>query len=400
MQPTPTFTIGTDTTTSTRWVGVGSSVVPEPAEAVREALGTALAGEDPKLCVAFCSTAYDLDAVARELRAHLGAAELIGCSTAGEVATAGPTESGLALWVLGGDGVDVATGYGVGSPASLRAAASEAARCAERVEPRANSVLVVLADGLCGDQMEVVRGAYEVAGAALPLVGGCAGDDLAMQVTRQLCGDQVLTNAVVAAVITSDGPIGIGVAHGWEPHGQPMLVTESRGVSVVTLDDCPALDAYLDAFGAPAEVRRDRAAFTRFASTRPLGLRRRDRVEIRYVAGADFDGRTLQCIAEVPQGGPVWLMHGDADTVLHATDAACAAALAPLDGRRPLGLLVFDCVARRSVLDGPGTHLEVERVAAAAGGAPVAGFYTYGEIARLRGAGGFHNQTLVVLALA
>ena len=36
----------------------------------------------------------------------------------------------------------------------------------------------------------------------------------------------------------------------------------------------------------------------------------------------------------------------------------------------------------------------------ACGGAPVAGFYTYGEIARTRGISGFHNQTLVVLAVA
>jgi len=34
-----------------------------------------------------------------------------------------------------------------------------------------------------------------------------------------------------------------------------------------------------------------------------------------------------------------------------------------------------------------------------AGGAPVAGFYTYGEIARTHGISGFHNQTLVVLAV-
>jgi hypothetical protein len=38
-------------------------------------------------------------------------------------------------------------------------------------------------------------------------------------------------------------------------------------------------------------------------------------------------------------------------------------------------------------------------VADHAGGAPVAGFYTYGEIARTSGITGFHNQTLVVLAL-
>ena len=34
-----------------------------------------------------------------------------------------------------------------------------------------------------------------------------------------------------------------------------------------------------------------------------------------------------------------------------------------------------------------------------AAGAPVAGFYTYGEFPRTRGVTGFHNQTLVVLAV-
>jgi hypothetical protein len=35
-----------------------------------------------------------------------------------------------------------------------------------------------------------------------------------------------------------------------------------------------------------------------------------------------------------------------------------------------------------------------------AGTAPVAGFYSYGEIARITGANGFHNQTIVTLALS
>jgi hypothetical protein len=93
-------------------------------------------------------------------------------------------------------------------------------------------------------------------------------------------------------------------------------------------------------------------------------------------------------------------MEGDVDTVLRATDAACQAALDGLDGRDPLGLLVFDCVARRAVLEDVGIRREIDRVAEVSGGAPVAGFYTYGEIARTRGAGGFHNQTLVVVAFA
>ena len=86
--------------------------------------------------------------------------------------------------------------------------------------------------------------------------------------------------------------------------------------------------------------------------------------------------------------------------MLDATDAACQAALDPLGEEPPLGVLAFDCVARRGVLGDPGIAAEVERIAEAADGAPVAGFYSYGEIARTQGVSGFHNQTLVVLALA
>ena len=42
---------------------------------------------------------------------------------------------------------------------------------------------------------------------------------------------------------------------------------------------------------------------------------------------------------------------------------------------------------------------EIGRLAAMASGALAAGFCAYGEIARIRGARGFHNQTLVVLSV-
>jgi hypothetical protein len=63
-------------------------------------------------------------------------------------------------------------------------------------------------------------------------------------------------------------------------------------------------------------------------------------------------------------------------------------------------MVAFDCIARRAVLGERGIQSEISRLAAMASGAPVAGFYTYGEIARVRGVRGFHNQTLVVLAIS
>jgi hypothetical protein len=259
--------------------------------------------------------------------------------------------------------------------------------------------LLLLTDGLAGDQQEIVRGAYAVLGAGVPLVGGCAGDDLRMRRTFQLYGDRVLTDSVVAAGIASDAPLGIGVRHGWRRVGEPMLVTGSGGNCVVTLDDRPALDVYLQRLGVEL-VRVGEEGFTRLALTHPLGLSRHSGEEqVRLIGGADFFERSLLCIAEVPQGGLVWIMEGDADSVLSATDAACRDSLAALGGHSPLGMLAFDCIARRGVLGNHGIHTEIDRLAANVAGAPVAGFYTYGEIARTRGMSGFHNQTLVVLTI-
>jgi hypothetical protein len=204
----------------------------------------------------------------------------------------------------------------------------------------------------------------------------------------------------VAAAISSDAPLGIGVRHGWRRVGTPMVVTRSEGNRVHALDDAPALDVYLQRLAAPPAAAMDAGAFTRFALTHPLGLSRRSGEEVRFVAGADFEDRSLLCVAQVPQGGLTWFMEGDDDSVLAATDGACRDALAALGDRPPLGLVAFDCIARRGVLGEPGIQTEVARIAGFANGAPVAGFYTYGEIARTHGTSGFHNQTLVVLAVA
>jgi hypothetical protein len=355
---------------------------------------------DARLLVVFASDVYDHAELLRGIREHASDVPLIGCSTAGEIATSGPRDAGVVVSALGGEGFSVATAAAVSASANLREAGAQAAGCLETVTERSSTVLLVLSDGLAGDQAEIVRGAYSVAGARVPLVGGCAGDDLKMEATYQFHGDVVLTDAVVAAAVSSEGPVGVGVQHGWRTVGEPMPVTRADGNVVAELDGQPALDAYLARLDAPAQAHADAGAFTRFAQTHPLGLASRSgEPHVRFIGGADFERRSLTCIAEVPQGNLAWLMEGDASSVLAATDGACRDALNALDGHGPLGVLAFDCIARRGVLGESGIQAEINQVSSRVQGAPVAGFYTYGEIARTHGVSGFHNQTLVLLAL-
>ncbi|HEY8581995.1 MAG TPA: FIST C-terminal domain-containing protein, partial [Capillimicrobium sp.] len=146
--------------------------------------------------------------------------------------------------------------------------------------------------------------------------------------------------------------------------------------------------------GAPRDARTDPAAFAAFARDHPIGLRRRRREHVRLVLGADFDRRALRVAAELPQGGLAWLMDADGAAVAAAGRGACADAVAALGGADPLALLAFGACARRGVAGEP------EALRACAAGAPVAGFYGLGEIARARGVTAFHNQALAVLAVA
>ena len=382
-----------------RWLAVGRSHASDARTAGTEAAEAALGRDAAQLLIVFCSHRYDLPVLLEAIDARAGGAPLIGCSTAGEIATSGPGDAGVVVVALGGSGFSVRTAAASGT-GRLREAGAEVAAAVAELEPREHQALLLLTDGLAGDQQEIVRGAHAVLGAGVPLVGGCAGDDLEMRRTFQMHDGELLEGSVVAAALGSDAPFGIGVRHGWQRVGAPLLVTRSEGTEVLELDGRPALDAYFDRLAVPAEARGDADAFTRYALTHPIGMARgRGEEQIRFIGGGDFERRSLQCIAEVPEGATAWLMEGDETSVLDATDAACADALEALGGTAPLGLLAFDCIARRAVLGDTGISTEVERISVHAGGAPVAGFYTYGEIARTRGVSGFHNQTLVVLAV-
>jgi hypothetical protein len=300
-----------------------------------------------KLLVVFCSPSHDLPLLMRMIRARSGDVPLVGCTTAGEIATGANGDASVVVAALGGPGFAIQTAAASDASRDLRAAGARAARCLGSDEDRPYRALLLLTDGLAGDQQEIVRGAYGVLGADVPLVGGCAGDDLKMTKTYQLHGDRVLTDSVLAAGIASDAPLGIGVRHGWRPVGEPMLVTQSGGNRVYTLDDRPALDVYLDHLGAE-HAGLDEERLTRLALMHPLGLSRpAGEAQVRFIGGGELEER----------------------------------------------------IARRGVLGDHGIRAEVERLAASAAGAPVAGFYTYGEIARTRGMRGFHNQTLVVLSI-
>ncbi|MEU4242412.1 FIST N-terminal domain-containing protein [Actinoplanes sp. NPDC026619] len=386
-----------------RWFGVGHSVLADPAEAGAQACRAALEGRPATLLIVFASMSHATEEMAAAVHAAAGGDVLmIGCSTSGEY-TADGRGRGVVVNAIGGPGFAASVRAVPYDSMDLYTAGASAASCLDDIDAEHRAVLL-LGDGRSTDQQEMVRGAYSVAGAQVPLIGGCAGDDMQQTGTRHFfsSGTEVLVlpDAVLGAALGSTSPLGIGVAHGWHRKGEPMAVTSSEGGKIFELDGEPALDVYARLTGCPPEVIADPGAFLQFAAVRPLGLARRTGEDIRIIFAADQDDRSISGLADTPEGGLVWFMEADPGAITDAASAAGSAAVAAVGDADPLGVLVFDCCVRTLALGPDGTDLATQRLGDTLKPIPYGGFYSNGEIARTPGAKGMHHLTVVALAVS
>jgi hypothetical protein len=126
------MTMEATTLSGTRQVRVGSSSDSDARTAGRAAAAAAL-GDDTRLLVVLTSSLLDLDALSAGIAEVAAGVPLIGCTTAGEIASAGPGDSGVVVLGLGGTGFSIATGMATISNGDIRAAAAEASRCVDEV---------------------------------------------------------------------------------------------------------------------------------------------------------------------------------------------------------------------------------------------------------------------------
>jgi hypothetical protein len=394
-----------------RWIRIGRSAASNPATAGAEAAAVALGpGLTPQLLLVFCSSTYDtallLDGVCSVTPDSV---LIVGATTFGELASpeAGSVplgfQPGVVVTALGGTGFTANSLVVEGASVGGRESGAAAAAAMVGIEAP-HQVLIMLVDGLTLAQHELVRGAYSVLGLDVPIVGGCAGDNLEYTQTFQFhgtgAGVRRYDDSVVAVGLGSTGPIGIGIAHGWSKYGDPMVVTGSEAGEVFLLDDEPALDVYLRRIGADRSILDDPVKFREMVFDNPLGMSRRSGEDIRVVHRVDAETGSLHCVADVPQGALVWIMSTDSEALIRAATASCEGAIQGLEGEAPLGLVVFDCGARKLKLGKEHLPAEQAAISQAASGAPFGGLYTYGEIGRTRGSRGMHHLTVVTLAVA
>lgn len=379
--------------TQDRLAGSGAAGgVGAPFEAVKEALEAL--GRDAGLVLIFPTGVLDPQEAATQAQAAAGDVRVAGMTGTGSITPSGAIESGCSAIAFDSS---LPVGVGASTSSDPRAAGRSAAADALLGVARdgSHAALLLFVDSECGDQAEIVAGAYEIAGGRIPLAGGAAGG----QVRAQFADGEALSGGVVAVALVSRTPIGVGIAHGCVPRGAPSIVTRSRGEIVLQLDGRPAEAVYLERLGVRNDALSD-DDFEAIAMAHPLAQPElRGDLRPRYVRGRAPAGG-LVCATSIETNAAVSVCEHKPEAIVRSAASAVEEALRHLSGPAE-AVLLFDCASRSAWFGNPLASREISSIVSSFGEPTpaLAGAYTRGEIGRIRGAKGDRNYSLVVVAL-
>jgi methyl-accepting chemotaxis protein len=360
-------------------------------------------GDTPALIFAFGSLQQPLDIMLPELAARFPGSAVLGASTAGEFTERGDTKDAACALALSGD-YRVFAGIGAGLAADPERALGRALEGQPmQLHGYPHRSAILLLDPLAGNGEETTLLASALLGDNVLLAGGAAGDYLAMKQTLVGCGSRVASDAVVLAQIFSKRPLGIGICHGHRAISDPLRVTSSQGNTVHTIDDRPAWEVWRERTARAAAQRGidvselSAEQIPGFLLQYEAGLSVGDEIKIRAPLSLGDKG-AIHFACGIPKGTVFRVTESEPERQIASAREAARRALKRLDGAKPAGAVVFDCICRNLIL-GERFGTAVRAISEELGQVPIAGFETYGEIALDVGdMSGFHNTTSVVLA--
>lgn len=333
------------------------------------------------------------------LRAAFPAAELAGCTTAGEIGDGGVTDERLVVTAVQFDhpGLRVARTDIQGMADS----AAAGARLAEQLVAPGLHDVFVLCQGVDVNGSALIEGFERVLPEGVRLSGGLAGDGGAFSRTFTLSREGVSDRQIVAIGFT-DPHLKLRHAsfHGWQPFGPARKVTRSVGNVLYELDGAPALDIYKTYLG---EYAKDLPGSALLFPFEMLGQDHGAVGLIRTILGVDEALGSLTLAGDIVEQGYLKLMHATTDSLVDGAHEAATAIGLDAAGQSAGGLaLLVSCVGRKLVM-GARVDEEVEAVAEVFGRhTHVAGFYSNGEISPVLKGGvqcHLHNQTMTVTHL-
>jgi hypothetical protein len=241
---------------NTQNIRTAQSCATETVQAVQE-FHAAVAHPDTELVIFFCSSEYDLDALAAEMNRLFAGVQVVGCTTAGEIGPSGYLKHSLsgAAFPAGScvavsglldhlSHFDIVRGHDF-AQSLLQQFESKAPQASPE-----NSFAFMMIDGLSVRE-EPVAYALQYRLGKIPLFGGSAGDDLKFEKTSVYFDGRFHSDSAVLMLISTSLPFKIFKTQHFFPADTRLVVTgadPSKRI-VTEINGLPAAEEYARIIG-------------------------------------------------------------------------------------------------------------------------------------------------------
>ncbi len=328
------------------------------------------------------------------LKERYPTAQIIGCSTSGEITASGVYDDSLQITaILWEKTVQRVTHTKM---SGMQNSFETAAGLAKQLKADSLKAVLVYSDGLNVNGSELLEGFKSVLG-EIPIMGGMAGDGFNFSKTVQIFNETVGDGLVIAVGLYGNHLIAAtGVGRGWKPYGPPRKVTKSEKNIVLELDGKPALPLYNLYIGAHSAKDLPGSGLKFPFAIIEEG--KRDIEKIRTLLAIDPKTNSLTFAGNVDEGETVRFCQSTHDRLVEGAGDA-AHLVKDNTNMNQTGLAVcVSCVGRKGVMADLVAD-EVKLVQQILGNqTAITGFYSYGEFAPRPDTSDsvLHNQTMTI----
>jgi len=255
--------------------------------------------------------------------------------------------------------------------------------------------IMILSDGGKVNGSELVNGINEYIQYKVPVTGGLAGDGTSFHSTLVGLNAEPESGKIVAiGFYSSQLKVAHGSMGGWEMFGPERVVTRSKANQLFEINNENALDVYKKYLGSYADELPGSALLF------PLSVKLSGTGEpvVRTILSIDNESNSMVFAGDVPEGAKIRLMKANFDKLIDAAHGAARQTFTSRLVPNPRLAILISCVGRKIILD-TRTEEEVEAVQEVFGkNTLLTGFYSYGEISPFSSNSKceLHNQTMTI----
>lgn len=340
----------------------------------------------------FAGNNYDFEVLSLKMKEAFPSAEVVGCTTAGEISKNCLTKKSVSAMSIESNDFKTATTIMKDISVAPILYREELIRTFEKTGAKLenasttkNMFCLTLMDGLSGGEekaLSVINSIFKHED--FPVLGGSAGDGLDFKVTKVSYNGNVYTNAAVVTFVKTSHKFFVYKENIFTPLGEQMVVTKAdiRKRIVYEFDHKPAAKYYAEKLGVPVND------LNKYFMTNPLGRKIGDKIwiaspfKINSDQSIQFYCRVLtNSVLEIlkPQD-PVVVMNESIQKIKENV-------------KNIKGIIAINCILRS--LQFEQTKIGNQVFSPLAALAPLVGFSSYGEQLN----NNHLNQTLVLLAL-